>query len=151
HPGFKSPGVLNDTRGLRPWVVGDLQLLKHGLALRSDDVPVFFPDLDGGRGILLWNDPDKAHEEIAPYSDKDAKSYREYRAMIRRMAPFVRKVFDGFPPEITGTTFGGYLDLMKKAVSLRMLGKDDMMEILRVAPMCVADWLGEYFDTQLLK
>jgi phytoene dehydrogenase-like protein len=32
-----------------------------------------------------------------------------------------------------------------------MLGKRDMMEVLRIVPMCVADYLGEWFDTELVK
>jgi len=35
--------------------------------------------------------------------------------------------------------------------SLRILGKSDMMELLRIIPMCVADWLGEFFEADLLK
>ena len=48
------------------------------------------------------------------------------------------RVFDDFPPDIMTMSFPGLWDLMKKAVSLRMLGRGDMMEILRIAPMCVA-------------
>ena len=151
YAGYKSPGVLHDSQGLRPWIIKDLGLANHGLKLRTDEVPTFFPDRGEGRGMLLWRDADRAREEIAPYSEQDAKMYGEYRRYIKKLTPFVQKVFDDFPPELTSTSFGGYIDLMKKAASLRFLGRDDMMEILRIAPMCVADWLNEFFETDLLK
>jgi phytoene dehydrogenase-like protein len=34
---------------------------------------------------------------------------------------------------------------------VRRLGRRDMMELLRLPPMCVADWLGEFFTSPLLK
>src|SRR5690606_583798 len=35
--------------------------------------------------------------------------------------------------------------------SLRLLGKADMMEVLRIAPMWGADWLHEWFGNDRLK
>ena len=35
HPGYRSAGVLHDTTGLRPGVVRDLELERHGLRLRE--------------------------------------------------------------------------------------------------------------------
>lgn len=150
HPGFKTSGVFNDTTQLRPWIVDQLNLKAFGLKIRAEEAPVFAPEKEG-RGLLLWRSADKAQEEIGPVSQKDAKAYRDYRAFIDRVSPFLRKVFDDFPPDIMTMSFPGLWDLMKKAVSLRMLGRGDMMEILRIAPMCVADWLNEYFESDLLK
>lgn len=150
HPGFKTAGVLHDTTGLRPWAVEQLGLAGFGLKFRSEEAPIFNPSATG-RGLLLWRDPRRAEEEIGPLSAKDAKAYAEYRAFTQRVAPFLGRVFDDFPPDVVGMSFPGLWDLMKKAVSLRMLGKSDMMEILRIAPMCVADWLNEWFENDLLK
>ena len=150
HPGFRNAGVLHDTTAFRPWVVEQLELKKHGLKQRSDEVPVFAPQ-KSGRGLLLWRSPDRAQEELAQISQKDAKAYRDYRTFTTRVGAFLAKVFDDFPPDVESMSFPGAWDIMKKAVGLRRLGKADMMEILRVGPMCVADWLNEYFETNLLK
>ena len=148
--GFKSPGILHDTTALRPWVVEQLDLKKHGLKIRAEEAPIYAPEKNG-KGLLLWRDPQRAAEEISPRSAKDAAKYKEYRAFLSTITPFLGRVFDEFPPEIATMSFPGMWELMKKAVSLRLLGKDDMMEILRIAPMCVADWLNEWFENDLLK
>jgi phytoene dehydrogenase-like protein len=150
HPGYRSSGVLHDTSGLRPWAVDALDLKRHGLKIRKEEVPVFIPQASG-RGLLLWRNAQRAEEELGPLSPPDVKAYKDYRAFIGRMTPFLSKVFDEFPPDVTTMSFPGLWDILKKAVSLRMLGKADMMEMLRIGPMCVADWLNEWFKNDLLK
>jgi phytoene dehydrogenase-like protein len=41
--------------------------------------------------------------------------------------------------------------LARKGLMLKGLGKKTMMELLKVAPMCVADFLNEKFDTDFIK
>lgn len=150
HPGFKTAGILHDTTAVRRWVADKLELTKYGLKFHSEHLPVFAPQRSG-RGLLLWRDPKKAMEEIGPHSEKDAKKYLQYREFIGRITPFMARVFDDFPPDVATMSFPGLWELAKKAVALRMLGKHDMMEILRIGPMCVADWLNEWFESDLLK
>lgn len=150
HPGFKTAGILHDTSAVRRWVTDKLELQKFGLKFHKEHLPVFAPQRSG-RGLLLWRDAKKALEEIGPHSDKDAKNYANYRAFLERITPFIAKVFDDFPPDVATMSFPGLWELAKKAVALRMLGRHDMMEILRIGPMCVADWLNEWFESDLLK
>jgi phytoene dehydrogenase-like protein len=150
HPGFTSPGIMQDSTTARPWVIDELGLKEFGLKMRTEEAPVFAPSVEG-KGILLWKDAERMREELDPISGADAKAYGEYRAQIKRITPFIRRVFDGFPPDVMTMSFPGLWDLGKKAVSLRMLGKADMMEILRISPMCVADWMNEWFSSDLLK
>ena len=149
-PGFTASGVLQDTSALRPWVVKDLDLMSHGLKLRNEEVPVFLPEKNG-RGILLWREAQKMSEELAGAPAKDLASYKDYRSFLTRIAPFIKKVFDGFPPDLIKMSFPGLWDMGLTAVSLRMMGKEDMMEVLRIGPMCSADFLNEFFESELLK
>src|SRR5947208_542965 len=52
HPGYKVPGLLHDTAGVRRGVAETLQLERHGLSWRADEVPVYFPQQQG-HGLLL--------------------------------------------------------------------------------------------------
>jgi phytoene dehydrogenase-like protein len=42
------------------------------------------------------------------------------------------------------------MSLAKYGLALRSLGSHEMMEILRIPPMCVADWVRESFESELL-
>ncbi len=150
HPGYRSTGILHDTAGVRRWVVDGLRLEEHGLTIHPDPPPVFVPERDGS-GLQLWRDPDAAAQELSLHSARDADRYREYRAFLHRVAPVMRLLLDRPPPEIFESGFGDLFDLGRSALALRMLGKRDMMEVLRIVPMRVADYLGEWFDTELVK
>lgn len=150
HDGYRTAGVLHDTSAVRGWVIDQLQLRKHGLELHRRPPPVFVSQREG-TGYLHWRDPDRAKEEIGPRSSRDVDAYRKYRAFLGRVAVVVRKIFDDFPPDTRGVGLPELWSLARKAISLRMLGKSDMMELFRVAPMCVGDWLGEWFETEILR
>ncbi len=151
HSGVQSIGLLHDTSGVRPRVIEALNLEKFGLAL-NDCVPgTFIPEVEG-RGLLLHHDPNEAALELRERSDHDAARYGEYRAFLTRIGQFLRRLLDKPPPVITAngraTTT---MQLLSSGLALRRLGRKDMMELLRVVPMSVSDWLGDWFETELIK
>ena len=150
HPGYRSAGLLHDTTGIRPGVVDDLQLDRLGLALTSEPPAVFAPQRQG-RGLLLHHDPSRAAEEIRAVSPRDSDRYGEYRAFFSRIKRLTRRLFNEQPVDLTGAGASSLFHLMTSGLALRRLGKKDMLELLRIVPMCVADWLNEWFETQLLK
>ncbi|NIP82443.1 MAG: NAD(P)-binding protein, partial [Gemmatimonadetes bacterium] len=137
HPGYRTDGLLHDTAGVRPWVVDELGLEKHGLQHLDTTPPVLVPRRDG-EAFLLWRDAGRAGEEIRRLSPADAERYGEYRAFLDRIAPVLRRLLDNPPPDIFEPGAGDLLRLGRYALSLRRLGKADMMEVLRIAPMPLA-------------
>lgn len=150
HPGYRTAGVLHDTTAVRPWVVDQLELRKHGLEVLNEPAPVLVPERDGP-GYLHWRDSNRAEREIAGRSKLDADNYQSYRAFLKRIAPVIRRIFDQFPPDTQSIQLTDLWDIGKKALSLRMLGRNDMMEVLRIGPMCVADWTAEWFETEIVR
>ncbi len=147
HPGYRSAGVLHDTSAVRPWVVEALELKRHGLALREEAPPVFVPERQGD-GLLLWRDPGKAAVELTA---ADGARYVEYRAFLARLAPVFRRLTDRPPADLAEPGFRGALQLGRAALALRRLGKSAMLEVMRILPASAADWLGEWFEAELLK
>ena len=150
YPGHHTAGVLHDTHRVRPWVIDELGLREHGLTTRSDEVPTLLPEHDGP-GILLFRGADTAADELSQRSSPDGRRYRDFRAFLERVAPTFRRLADRSPPDLFEPGPSDLLHMGRAALSLRMLGREDMMEVLRITPMCVADWLGEFFETDLLR
>lgn len=150
HPGYRTAGILHDTSRLRRKIVDQLELKKFGLTLLREPPPVLIPERDGP-GYVHWRDPNRAQGEIAARSQADAESYRAYRAFLKRIAPVIKRVFDEFPPDTQAQQLTQLWDIGRKALSLRMLGREDMMEVLRIGPMCVADWVAEWFETEIVR
>ena len=149
-PGYHSPGILHDSSAIRPQVIKQLQLERFGLEYEPEPQPILIPRTTG-EGLLLWHDPDRTAAELSKHSDQDRQSYFQYRAFLDRIAPSLRRVFTNPPPNLTALGVKEALLVGSQAIGLRMLGKSDMMELLRVVPMAVADWLGEQFETPLLQ
>lgn len=146
HPGYRTVGVLHDASAFRPGLVRELDLERHGLKREASAPDVFAPETDGP-GLRIAHDPAAAHAEIAAHSPRDADRYAEYRAFLARLGPFARGVLEASPPDPERTS---KLTLARTGWALRRLGRRDMMELLRIGPMRVADWLNEWFETELL-
>ncbi len=148
HPGFRSPGVLFDTTCVRGWVVAGLRLKEHGLRFREQAPAVFGPAAEeGGPGMLL----PAGLAPATPPRGGDEKAWEAFHAFVGRVGPFVRKLLDSPPPDLDPHGIGSLADVAWKAVSLRRLGRDDMTELVRLAPMCLADWLDHGFADSRLK
>lgn len=150
HPGFRTAGLLADTRGVRRWVADALGLEAHGLRFRSTPPSVLALGPDAS-GILLHGDPARAAEEIGKVSKRDAEQYLAYRAFIDRVRPALERFLNEAPVNLVDIESIGAWEVLSKGLRIRRLGKADMMELLRLPPMCVADWLGEWFETELLE
>jgi phytoene dehydrogenase-like protein len=150
-PGFRA-SVGPDLCGLLlPEVVADLELSRHGLDLRSVDPEAFSPGTDGG-GLSLYRDTARTAEEIRRLSPKDAEAWPRFRALVERLGSFLRPVFSAptpTPGKVDG--LGELLRLARAGVGLRRLGPRTMHELLRVLPMSLADFLGEWFESDRLK
>ena len=147
HPGYRHLGVDDDLSQFRPWVADRLKLRGFGLELETESAPIFSPAAAGdGDGLLLARDPGAASGELGG----EAEAYADYRGFLERLAPFARKALDRVPVDVTGMKLADVWSLGGTALALRMLGRRDMMELFRIGPMCVADWLRERFTNDRL-
>ncbi|MDH3878077.1 MAG: NAD(P)/FAD-dependent oxidoreductase [Desulfobacterales bacterium] len=150
HPGYHSCGLLHDTGHVRAQVVRALDLKSHGLEFLARRPSVLALEVEG-RGILLGNKDRRTAKEINFYSAEDAGQYLKYRKFIKRVAGVVNRIFEEPPPAVESLDNRTLWGLFRTGFALRRLGKTTMLEFLRVSPMCVADWLNEWFENNCLK
>lgn len=153
HPGYVASGPLHETVSLSPQVVETLELTRFGLTLAAGAPPVFMPSPPArpGRGLLLHHDPDEADGELSALSARDADRYREQHAFFGRVAGAARRLVHEPPPDLPPTDARGLVRLLRDGLALRRLGRRDLHELFRLVPMCVADWLNDWFENELLK
>lgn len=147
HPGYTVPGVLHDEGLLRPEIAARLGLARHGLKLVP--LPPVLLAERGGPGLLLPRGAEAARAELAARSPKDADAYARYRAFLARIAPLIAGLFTRTPPPIAPKG-SELIRLAPHGIKALRLGRKDTTELARVAPMCVADFLNEQFETPLL-
>lgn len=148
HPGYVVPGLLHD-EGLVPRTVADkLGLAKHGLSFRKP--PAMYIAEANGPGILLSADTGTAAEAIGQRSKHDAESYRGLRAFLGRITPLFASLLAEAPPSISPRSAGDFWQIARHGLAAFRINRKDLIELARVAPMCVADFLNEKFETPLL-
>ncbi|MHB8216783.1 MAG: phytoene desaturase family protein [Candidatus Sulfotelmatobacter sp.] len=150
HPGFRCSTLAHTAGPIRPDIVRDMQLEKHGLRLITPDtcVTALSPD---GRALSLYQDENKSAQSIAAFSQKDAAKYPEFEKSLGKISKVIAEVLATTPPDIDHPSGGDMWSMLKTGRALRNLGKRDMYRVLRWGPMAVADLVAEYFETELLR
>jgi phytoene dehydrogenase-like protein len=148
HPGFRHAGVLHDPGAPRAALARALELERFGLARRAAGA-TFAAEPDGP-GVTLFGAASDTVAALAERSPSDAGAYVRWRAFVARVAPVAEAVLCEPPPVLDPRAPRQYLDLLRRGVSLRRLGEADMLELLRVGPMCAGDWMRDHFELDVL-
>lgn len=123
----------------------ELALASHGLSMAKSGLNTIAL---GEHGKHLTITPDSIEGEGLSAEDKSA--YKEYRRFMSKFAAIIGSLHNQVPPRIT-TERGDLMTMGKLALKIRMLGRDDMSEFLRIAGINIYDILKENFDNPLLK
>jgi phytoene dehydrogenase-like protein len=148
HPGYSVPGILHDDALTTTKVAGELDLEKQGLRFRT--APATYIAEHDGPGILLSADTATTATAIAQRSRHDGNNYTLYRSFLSRIQPVFEKILESDPPPLTPNGWKEILGLARRSLVALKLKRKEMIELARVAPMCVADFLNEKFETPFL-
>jgi phytoene dehydrogenase-like protein len=150
HPGFRASTLAHTLGPLRADVARDLQLDKFDCEILSPDPRVFAPTPDG-KSLLFYNDVARTAGEIARISAKDSRKYAQFAASLEETASFFTQLTSITPPAIDKPTPEDLWNLLKTGRGVRSLGKTGIFDLLRWGPMAVADFVAEFFETELLR
>jgi phytoene dehydrogenase-like protein len=148
--GARVPRLAHTVGRLRPSVVRDLDLKRHGLSLLGPEVRVFAPQPDGG-AVTLWGDNALTAEGLRRWSVRDADRYDAFDRLVRSLSRFLGEIGAMTPPDIRAPGLGDALAGLKLGRTFRGLGRHDGRTITRVLPMAVADFVAEAFETDAVQ
>ena len=148
-PGFRVSVCSYVVSLLRPVIIRELDLRRHGLALLPLDGT--YTPLPGGD--YLWRTDDKAHTqaELARHSPADARVYHEYGRTMAAMAAFVKPTLDQPPPEPGALGAGDLLSLLGLAGRFRGLPARERHTLLQLLTMSAADFVERWFEFDPLR
>jgi len=150
HPGFQCSTLAHSAGPIRPDIVRDMQLEKHGMKFITPDVSVVSLTPDG-RALTLYDDPKKSSQEISKFSAKDAARYPQLQESLGKMGSVIGDALKLIPPDIDDPSKTDLWGMLQTGRALRKLGKKDLYRLLRWGPMAVADLVAEYFETDLMR
>ena len=150
YPGFKASTLAHTVGPLRADVLRDMQLDRFDLQLFRPDPRVFAPAPDG-RGLLFYEDAAKTAGSISHISAKDGGKYTEFARALEKIAGVFSQIAAITPPGIDKPSPEDLWNLLNTGRGIRKLGKRGMLDLLRWGPMAVADFVAEFFETELLR
>jgi phytoene dehydrogenase-like protein len=150
HPGFHASTLAHTLGPLRADIAKDLQLEQFGCEILRPDPRVFAPAPDG-RALFFYDDAAKTAAGIGSLSAKDAAKYSQFAASLEATAGFFTQLTSITPPAIDHPTPEDLWNLLKTGRGVRSLGKTGIFDLLRWGPMAVADFVAEFFETELLR
>jgi phytoene dehydrogenase-like protein len=149
HPGFRCSTTSYVCSLLRPRIIRELELPKHGFELlpcATSFVP--FPD---GSHLLLGLGEREDAAQIGRLSRRDAEAYPRFEAAMQRLADFLRPTLDATPPDLASPGPGSLLELAKLGLRFGRLDRDDKALLVKVLTTSASALLDEWFESPPLK
>src|ERR1700687_2929588 len=150
YPGFHVSTLAHTLGPLRADVAKDLQLENFHYEVIQPDPCVFAPAPDG-KALFFYNDAAKTATGVANFSEKDAAKYAQFAVSLADTAAFFTQLSSITPPAIDHPTPQDLWTLWRTGRGVRTLGKNGIFDLLRWGPMAVADFVAEFFETELLR
>jgi len=150
HPGFKASTLSHTLGPLRADVARDLQLERFNLHIIQPEPRLFAPSPDG-RGLVFYNDTAKTAAALSHLPVKEGGRYIEFAAALEEMSQVFGHIASITPPAIDHPSPEDFWNLFTTGRAVRGLGKTGIFDLLRWGPMAVADFVAEFFDTELLR
>jgi len=134
---------------LRPEIYRSLELHKHGLQVTPYGGSVTF--MENGDYYGSYHDPEAAYREEARFSRKDADAHKNYSADTMRQCRLIRDFLLRTAPDPTSFKPRDLMELARIGGKLNEMGEDRINETVRFWTMSVAEYLDEYFETDVIK
>lgn len=135
---------------LRPDIVSDLDLARHGLpASTSEPLISLLPD---GRQLRLTADADaETLASIGARSRNDAERWPAFVAFMSEATRFLDLAYRTPMPRLPHVSFNEAAPLARLALKLRSLGPRDMFRIIRALPMSALELGEEWFESDAVR
>jgi len=148
-PGFTYSNCSYVCSLFRPEIMRDLELPRHGLQVISyEGGAVLTQD---GDYLSNYRDHHAHRREFARFSKRDAEAYARYSRDVTRQCRFIQPLLMRTAPDPTSLKPRDLGELMFLARKFGELSAAEMAETLRFWTMSIADFLDEYFETDVIK
>ncbi len=147
-----APGVRASTTSyiasmLRPEVIRDLDLGRHGLRMTACSPSVQVPL--AGRGMVRWwSDPYRTARELERHSARDARAFVRLDRELQRLARTLQPFFLEPPPDIGRRGPAGLLELLRVGRRFRGLGGDDVAAMIGFLSGSLGEYLDRHFESE---
>jgi phytoene dehydrogenase-like protein len=148
YPGFRFSVASYVVSLLRPEIVRELELPRHGLEILPLD-GTFTPLEDD----YLWrvNDHGRTMRELRRWSPSDAEAYDDFSRLMFEMARFVKPILSFPPPDPGRFRPREWMPVARLGRAFKDLPREQQAVFIQLMTMSAADFLDQWFETDPLK
>ena len=135
---------------LRPEVIRDMQLGRHGLKMIAADpsIQVAFED---GTVLPWWHDNKKTHEALCRYSRKDADRFFELDDELKVLARYLQPFFLEPPPQTEASGLAGFLELLRVGKRFKGLNGRKISALIQFLTGSLEQLLQRNFESEQVR
>lgn len=148
-PGFRFTTFSYALSLLRPDIIHELELVKHGFMPLL--MPSTFCPMENGDSLVMGQDRGENINEISRHSRRDADAYDQYGHDMQMVIRAVKPLFDKAPPNLFDTSPEGLAEMAQLAAHLRDIEPGVLHNLVRLLTGSAADFLDDYFESDILK
>ena len=148
-PGYRFSEFSYVVSLLRPEIIRDLELPRHGLKILP--LPSTVTPLANGDYLAGWDDHDQTRREIYRHSPRDAEAADEYSRVMARAAKAIKPVIGLVPPDPSSLSLRDLRGLLRLGAYARSLSDKELYRIAKLVTQSSADLLDEWFEFDPLK
>jgi phytoene dehydrogenase-like protein len=143
-PGFSVSDCAQWLYQLHPGVMRDLKLESHGLEWAAQNLDSVSLALDGNHVV-------RTASGVEGVSAEDARAYAEFDGLMRKYVKLLAKLFEARAPKLVESNLADRMTLARLGLDLKLLGREDMREFMRVIMINMYDLMHETFGNEQLK
>ncbi|MFZ8984051.1 MAG: phytoene desaturase family protein [Steroidobacteraceae bacterium] len=148
-PGYRFTEFSYVVSLLRPEIIRDLELPKHGLKILP--LPSTVTPLQEGDYLASWEDHDLTRRELYRHSPRDAEAADEYSRVMARAAKAIKPIISLVPPDPASLSWRDLRGLLKLGQYGASLSPTEICRIAKLLTQSAADLLDEWFEFDPLK
>lgn len=157
-PGFKFSRASYLAGLLRPKIIEELELSKHGFKYLPRSPSSFTPtklnSVYKGKYLLLGDDAEENWRSIAQFSTRDADAYPKYEEFLGEIREIMQPLLDNAPPDLTQGRWREKLrtlSTIKDLVTVGYKNREVLVPFYELLTAPAEQILNRWFESDILK
>jgi phytoene dehydrogenase-like protein len=149
YPGFTYSNCSYVSSLLRPEIMRDLELPRHGLQILPYEGGAVLTR--NGGYLATYRNHEANRREFASLSKRDGEAYDRYARDVLRHCRFIRPLLMRTPPDPTSLRPRDLQELIYLGRKLLALTEAELCDMIRFWTMSISGFLDEYFEHPVIK
>src|SRR5262245_18422788 len=149
-PGCRASTTSYIASMLRPEVIRDLELARHGLRMVPCDPALLVPFPDG-TAVPWWSDRNRTVAELSKLSAADARTFVRVDDELKRLARYLQPFFLEPPPDVGARGWTGLLEALRVGRRFRGISAPEVGSMVAYLTGSLGDFLDRNYESEKVK